>query len=88
MSQIKWATFFRAKMASKKEKFKKFIWYAIFIALVVVTITQLMYLFDGWEERPFDTVVDKVMKESIPYPSVTVCPAGRVKILDLNSDLS
>ena len=75
-------------MASKQEKFKRCVWYTVFIALLVITITQLMLLFEGWDERPFDTVVDKVMKESIPYPSVTVCPAGRVKILDLNSDLS
>ena len=63
-------------MAAKEEKLKKCIWYAIFIALVVVTITQLMLLFDGWEERPFETVIENVPKQRIPYPSVTVCPAG------------
>ena len=64
-------------MSAKVEKLKKYIWYAIFIALVVVTITQLKLLFEGWEERPFDTLVDKVPKQNIPYPSVTVCPAGK-----------
>ena len=65
-------------MASKKEKFKKCVWYAVFIALLVITITQLIQSFDSWEERPFDTIVDKVPKQNIPYPSVTVCPAGRM----------
>ena len=63
-------------MAAKGEKLKKCIWYAIFIALVVVTVTQLMLLCDGWEERPFETVIENVPKQRIPYPSVTVCPAG------------
>jgi len=63
-------------MAAKEEKLKKCIWYAIFIALVVVTVTQLMLLCDGWEERPFETVIENVPKQRIPYPSVTVCPAG------------
>ena len=63
-------------MALKQEKFKKCVWYAVFIALLVITITQLMQSFDSWEERPFDTLVDKVPKQNIPYPSVTVCPAG------------
>jgi len=87
MRQIKLTKFSRAQMASKKEKFKKYIWYAIFIALVVVTITQLMSLFDNWDKRPFDTIVDHVSKQSIPYPSVTICPAG-IWHMDLNSDLS
>ena len=64
-------------MASKKEKFKKCVWYAVFIALLVITITQLMQSFDNWEQRPFDTIVNNVPKQNIPYPSVTVCPAGR-----------
>ena len=64
-------------MASKQEKFKKCVWYAVFIALLVITITQLMQSFDNWEQRPFDTMVDNVPKQNIPYPSVTVCPAGR-----------
>ena len=63
-------------MAAKGEKLKKCIWYAIFIALVVVTVTQLMLLCDGWEERPFETVIENVPKQRIPYSSVTVCPAG------------
>ena len=65
-------------MASKQEKFKRCVWYAVFIALLVITITQLKQSFDSWEERPFDTIVDHVPKQNIPYPSVTVCPAGRM----------
>jgi len=37
-----------------------------------------MQSFDNWEQRPFDTMVDNVPKQNIPYPSVTVCPAGRM----------
>ena len=65
-----------SNMALKQEKLKRCVWYAVFIALLVITITQLMQSFDSWEERPFDTLVDKVPKQNIPYPSVTVCPAG------------
>jgi len=65
-------------MASKQEKFKRCVWYTVFIALLVITITQLMQSFDNWEQRPFDTMVDNVPKQNIPYPSVTVCPAGRM----------
>ena len=64
-------------MSAKVEKLKKCIWYAIFIALVVVTITQLKLLFDGWDERPIETELLDVPKQNITYPSVTVCPAGK-----------
>ena len=64
-------------MTSKQEKFKRCIWYVVFIALLVITITQLMQSFDNWEQNPFDTIVNNVPKQNIPYPSVTVCPAGR-----------
>ena len=67
---------FQNKMSAKVEKLKQCIWYAVFIALAVVTITQLKLLFDGWDERPFETLYVDVPKQSIPYPRVTVCPAG------------
>ena len=66
------------KMGFKKERFKRIIWYGVFIALVILTITQLKQSFDSWDERPFDTIVENIPKQSIPYPSVTVCPSGIV----------
>ena len=65
-------------MAFNRERFKKCVWYFVFIALVIITIYQLKESFAGWNERPFDKIVENVPKQSIPYPSVTVCPAGSI----------
>ena len=64
-------------MISCLEIFKKCIWYGMFLALLSIAVSQLKDLYVGWEDRPFDTVVENVPKQDIPYPSVTICPSGK-----------
>ena len=64
-------------MVSRLEIFKKCIWYGLFLVLLSIAVFQLKDLYVGWEDRPFETVVENIPKQDIPYPSVTICPSGK-----------
>ena len=64
-------------MVSCQEILKKCIWYGMFLVLLIAAVSQLMDLYVGWEDRPFEIVVENIPKQDIPYPSVTICPSGK-----------
>ena len=37
---------------------------------------QIWAALNGWTERPFEESVVQVPKYEVPFPSVTICPAG------------
>ena len=49
---------------------------------------QLVVMTDGWNERPFEEFYSTIPKQQIQFPSVTVCPAGKmqrvISILTIN----
>ena len=50
---------------------------------------QLVVMTDGWNERPFEEFYSTIPKQQIQFPSVTVCPAGKMQrvflILTINN---
>ena len=42
----------------------------------LVKVLQVKESLDGWAERPVEESVVKIPKYEVPFPSVTICPAG------------
>ena len=40
---------------------------------------QLVVMTDGWNERPFEEFYSTIPKQQIQFPSVTVCPSGKMQ---------
>ncbi len=42
------------------------------------TVYQLVDMQKGWDERPFEEYYTTISRQHIEFPSVTVCPSGKL----------
>ena len=61
-------------LGTTRNWFSKVIWIFIVLGGLVLSIIGIDQCVKGWESNPVITSVWQVPIESIPFPSVTICP--------------
>ena len=51
-------------------------WFATILFGVISSILIITDWFQQWMKRPYEAHESRVMKQSIPFPSVTICTEG------------
>ena len=62
-------------------KFFRNYFYVIFTRksyLGIYTVYQLVDMQKGWDERPLDEFYSTISRQHVGFPSVTVCPSGKL----------
>lgn len=54
----------------------RLLWLVIVIMGLVLAVIGIDQCFKGWEQNPVITAVWQIPIESVPFPSITVCPIG------------
>ena len=62
-------------------KFFRNYFYVIFTRksyLGIYTVYQLIDMQKGWDERPLEEYYTTISRQNVEFPSVTVCPSGKL----------
>ena len=65
-----------AFLGASKSLLSRFFWLLIIIIGLILAVIGIDECVKGWEQNPVVTAVWQVPIESIPFPSITICPVG------------
>ena len=56
--------------------YSRFLWLFIVIVGLIFSVICIEQCFKGWQQNPVVTAVWQVPIQTIPFPSITICPTG------------